>query len=98
MEITIVLLLAFNSVLLLLIVAAIINGMTKRKQSTPPKIVVEDKKVDVPNLSQYLPVITVTETDLRNELIRCLDNEEYERASHIRDILEKVKRNRDDLP
>ena len=98
MEITIVLLLAFNSILLLIIVAAIINGMTKRKQPTPPKIVVEDKKVEVPDLSKYLPVITVTETDLRNELIRCLDNEEYERASRIRDILEKAKRNRDDLP
>ena len=98
METTLVLLVAFNSVLLLIIVAAIVKGMTKRKKSTPPKVVVEDNKVDIPELAKYLPVITVTETDLRNELIRCLDNEEYERASHIRDILEKVKRNRDDLP
>ena len=98
MEITIILLLAFNSILLLIIVAAIINGMVKRKQSPPPKIVVEDKKVDLPDLTKYLPVITVTETDLRNELIRCLQNEEYERASRIRDILDKTKRNRDELP
>ena len=98
MEITIVFLLAFNTILLLIIVAAIVNGMTKRKKYTPPKVVVHDKKVDITELDKYLPVITVTETDLRNELIRCLENEEYERASHVRDILEKAKRNRDDLP
>ena len=98
MEITIVLLLAFNTILLLLIVAAIVNGMTKHKKSTPPKVVLEDKKVDKGELDKYLPVIAVTEMDLRNELIRCLENEEYERASHIRDILEKAKRNRDDIP
>ena len=98
METTSVLLLVFNTILLLIIVAAIVNGMTKRQKSTPPKVVLDDKKVEVPDLNKYLPVIAVTEMDLKNELIRCLENEEYERASHIRDILEKAKRNRDDLP
>ena len=95
MEIIIVLLLGFNTILLLIIVAAIINGITKHKKNTQPK---EENKSRVPEFDKYLPLITVTETDLRDELIRCLQNEEYERASSIRDILEKAKRNRDELP
>jgi len=95
MEIIIVLLLGFNTILLLIIVAAIINGIVKHKKHTQPK---EENKSRAPELDKYLPFITVTETDLRNELIRCLQNEEYERASRIRDILDKTKRNRDELP
>ena len=97
MEITIICLLTLNSVLLFLIVAAIVNGMIKHKKPSSSKLVTQDKKVEVPDLNKYLPVIAVTEMDLKNELLRCLENEEYERASRIRDILEKAKRNRDDL-
>lgn len=97
MEITIICLLTLNSVLLFLIVATIVNGMIKHKKPSSSKLVTQDKKVEVPDLNKYLPVIAVTEMDLKNELLRCLENEEYERASRIRDILEKAKRNRDDL-
>jgi protein-arginine kinase activator protein McsA len=71
--------------------------MIKHKKPSSSKLVTQDKKVEVPDLNKYLPVIAVTEMDLKNELLRCLENEEYERASRIRDILEKAKRNRDDL-
>jgi protein-arginine kinase activator protein McsA len=98
MEITIICLLTLNSVLLFLIVAAIVNGMIKHKKVPPPPVRVMEKPTQMSDLDKYLTIIAVTETDLRNELIRCLENEEYERASRIRDILEKAKRNRDDLP
>ena len=93
MDVVILILLVFNTLCVFFMFSLLMYNAfkTKKEKKVDP---VEEK---IESLRKFFPVITISEKELNEELLRCLENEEYERASHVRDLLNKIKRNRDDI-
>jgi len=90
----VILLLITNTLLLGILIILVLKYILLKKRKT---IQNNNLFMDLPFLPPHSSIITLTENELWDELRRCLSNEDYERASTIRDILEKIKRDKGDL-
>lgn len=89
----IILLLMTNTLLLGILIILILKYILLKKITKKENRLLMDFPVLPPQPSS----ITITENELWQELKRCINNEDYERASTIRDILEKIKRDKGEL-
>ena len=89
----VLILLIFNTLCVFFMFSLLMYNALKTKKEKKEDPV----KEKIESLRKFFPVITISEKELEEELRRCLQNEDYERASQVRDLLNKIKRNRDDI-
>lgn len=93
MDVVILILLIFNTLCVFFMFNLLMHNTLKTKKEKKEDLA----KEKIESLGKFFPVITISEKELEEELRRCLQNEDYERASQVRDLLNKIKRNRDDI-